>query len=209
MVAYGKEPEVVLFDDVLERNTDPFSSPADIDQNEGTTKQNQKKRVNKSNQENSAESKSSDNLKQLVDEISQAEDYDLVFSQQIRDDAEEYRKMFKKNTRDNPRNNRVSFDNDIVVVTDDGMKASHDITSGVNTDNETRLEAAGIVNQSIAKQELAEQDETSQMANTIHLHKNISTNIEKLKVPMSLKQKLRRSDPVSHSAFEKGTKQSF
>ena len=87
MVAYGKEPDVILFDDVLERNTDPFSSPADIDQNEGTTKQNQKKKVNKTKKENSFElshgNKSSNNLRELVDEISQAEDYDLVFSQQI------------------------------------------------------------------------------------------------------------------------------
>ena len=122
---------------------------------------------------------------------------------EIRDDAEEYRKMFKKNTRDNPRNNRVSFDDDVVVVTDDGIEALHEKTGGVNID-ENRLEAGNIVNENIAKQELAGQDKTRQMASDMPLHKNISTNVEKLKAPMRLKQKLRRSDPVSRSAFEKG-----
>ena len=205
MVAYGKEPGVVLFDDVLERNTDPFSSPADIEQNGGKTKQNQKKKVNQSKQEVSVElshgNKSSDNLRELVDEISRAEDYDLVFSQQVRDDAEEYRKMFKKRTRGNPRNNRVSFDDDVIVVTDDGLKASHDLTGSVNTDNENRSEADDIVNESIPK---PEQDETRYTANAIHLHENISTDVEKSKVPMRLRQKLRRSDPVLRSALEKG-----
>ena len=208
VVAYGKEPDVILFDDVLERNTDPFSSPADVDHNEGTTKQNQKKKVNKTKTENSFElsqgNRSSNNFRQLVDEISQAEDYDLIFSQQIRDDAEEYRKMFKKSTRDNPRNSRVSFDDDVVIVTDDRIKALHDETGGVNIDNENRSEAGDIVNESTAKQELSELDETRQTANGMPLHKNISTNVEKLKAPMSLKQKLRRSDPVSLSALEKG-----
>ena len=190
MAAYGKDHEVVLFDEAMERNTDLFSSPTDI---ERTKKQNGKKAPEKDKHSDSTvKIKPDEKLQRMVDEISLAEDYDLVFSQQIRDEADEYRKMFKKNTRDNPRNNRVSFGNDVTVVSKDGEKNLKNIT-----DNGA-VKAADSTVGDTGDENPSEPEETIQMTKpkTIKLHNYLSKNSKKLK--------LRRSDPVSGSTSEKG-----
>ena len=148
---YGKEPDVILFDTIQEQNTAPFSSPSDIVQNEGETPKPQKrerprrKAAQQTQKQKLMEEKTSEQIERLSEYISQAEDFDLVFSQQVRDEAEEYRKKLKKKTKDNPRTNRVSFDNKMTVCNQEGetqivnFEGEKEIGNGENIAEDEKL----------------------------------------------------------------------
>ncbi len=144
--AYGKEPEVVLFDDVQEHNTDPFSSPMDVGESDAAgaggksvekCKENRKVKPKKVKKPKVQKTPSEEEpVVQITEELEEAEDYEFVFSQQVREEAEEYRKMFKKKTKNNPRTNRVTF-GDTVEVEPESKEEPEEVEAA-NTNEESK-----------------------------------------------------------------------
>ena len=151
MFTYGKESKAVLFDTLLDQNTDPFSSPADVggkennDSSEKIKQQQPQAKAKKKNKKKTSTRKPKtkeivvETSEQVMEELEEVENYEFVFSQQIRDEAEEYRKMFKKKTKDNPRTNRVSFgDNVVVLLNENGSESAQCVGNKSVADSETK-----------------------------------------------------------------------
>ena len=203
ILTYGKEPQVVLFDALQEHNTDPFSSPNDISKNECEEAKVPKRRKTaasakptKSKKVQKHESESNTKLDELAEEISQAEDYDFIFSQQIRDEAQEYRKLLKKKTKDNPRTNRVTFDEDVIVVDDKDQKENVIEDEKVVDEETLKMSNAG------DEQKEEDPEETGQNMNLTIPDCKESTGLHG-----TTTQKLRRSDP--QSLFKQSKKFNF
>ncbi len=151
MNTYGKEPEVILFDAIQEQNTAPFSSPSDIVEKVVEPAKPQKKErlkrkaAQKTHKEKLMDEKTNEQIEKIQEHISAAEDFEFVFSQQLREEGEEYRKKLKKKTKDNPRTNRVSFDNKMTICNQEGetqvveFEGEKEVNNGEHIEEEEKM----------------------------------------------------------------------